>query len=89
MEVVQIHYNPEIINYETLLTVFFTAHNPTQLNAQDNDVGEQYASVIFYHTPEQKEQAELMIAGLKETKIYYPHTIVTQIRQASDFWRAE
>ena len=88
VEVVQIHYNPEIITYQTLLTVFFSAHNPTQLNAQGNDVGEQYASV-FYHTTEQKEQAELMIIGLKESKIYHPQTIVTQIRQASDFWKAE
>ena len=69
--------------------VFFTSHDPTQLNAQGNDVGEQYASVVFYHTLEQKEQAEQMIAGLKESKVYHPRTIVTQIRQASDFWKAE
>lgn len=89
IEVIQLQYDPEIISYQTLLNVFFTSHDPTQLNAQGNDVGEQYASVIFYHTLEQKEQAEQMIAGLKESKVYHPRTIVTQIRQASDFWKAE
>ena len=89
VEVIHIHYDPEIISYQTLLNVFFTSHDPTQLNAQWNDVGIQYASVIFYHTPEQQEQAQIMIDELKKSKVYFPKTIVTQLRQASEFWRAE
>ena len=89
IEVIQIHYDPEIISYQTLLDVFFASHNPTQLNAQWNDVGEQYASVIFTHTSSQQQQAEETIHRLKASKNYLPHTIVTQIRQATDFWKAE
>ena len=89
IEVIQIHYDPEIISYQTLLDVFFASHNPTQLNAQWNDVGEQYASAIFTHTSSQQQQAEETIHRLKASKNYPPHTIVTQIRQATDFWKAE
>lgn len=89
IEVIQIHYNSEIISYQTLLNVFFTSHDPTQLNAQGNDKGIQYSSVIFYHTKEQKEQAEIMINEFNKSKIYFPKTIVTQIRQSSTFYKAE
>lgn len=89
VEVIHIHYDPDVISYRTLLEIFFTSHNPTQLNAQGHDVGIQYASTIFYHDLEQKKQAEQMIAELEESRIYYPDTIVTQLRQASTFWRAE
>lgn len=89
VEVIHVSYNPEIISYQTLLNVFFTSHDPSQYNAQGNDVGEQYASVIFYHSLEQKELADQMIDGLKQSKIYLPHTVVTQVRQATTFYRAE
>ena len=89
IEVITIHYNSKIISYQTLLDIFFASHNPTQLNAQWNDIWEQYASIIFTHTSSQQQQAENTINKLKESKIYLPHTIVTQIRQATDFWKAE
>lgn len=89
IEVIQVHYDPNIISYQTLLNIFFTSHDPTQLNTQGNDVGIQYASVIFTHSPEQYDQAKKMIQELKESKIYFPKTIVTQIRQASTFYKAE
>src|SRR5215469_3087018 len=64
VEVVQVTYDPAEVSFRDLLDVFFTVHDPTQLNMQGNDVGEQYRSVIFYTTEEQKEEAEKVIAEL-------------------------
>ena len=61
-EVVQITFDPQIVTFEDLLHVFFTIHDPTTLNRQGADVGTQYRSAIFYHTPEQKATAERVIA---------------------------
>ena len=64
-EVIQVKYNPEIITFQDLLDVFFTIHDPTTLNRQGADVGTQYRSAVYYHTPEQKEIAERAIAVLR------------------------
>src|SRR3954470_17637284 len=61
-EVVQISYDPDVVSFRDLLDVFFTVHDPTTLNRQGGDVGTQYRSAIFYHTPEQKATAEQAIA---------------------------
>src|ERR1051325_10699370 len=63
-EVVQIHYDPTQVSFQDLLDVFFVIHDPTTLNRQGNDVGTQYRSAIYYHTPQQKEIANKVIAAL-------------------------
>jgi len=64
VEVIRVEYNPLEIKYRDLLTVFFGSHDATQVNRQGNDIGEQYRSVIFYTTPEQKKEAEQFIQEL-------------------------
>jgi peptide-methionine (S)-S-oxide reductase len=87
-EVVQVEFDPAIVNYEKLLDVFWTNHNPTTMNRQGPDVGAQYRSVIFYHSPEQRAAAEASKAALdKSGKFRSP--IVTQIEPAPKFYRAE
>ena len=87
-EVVQITYDPSAISYRDLLEVFFTIHDPTTLNRQGNDVGTQYRSAIFYHSPEQKIEAETILRELDSQKAF-PERIVTEIVPAADFYRAE
>lgn len=87
-EVVQVEYDPEKVSYEDLLTVFFENHDPTTMNRQGPDIGTQYRSVVFYHTPEQKEAAEKRIAEL-EAAGRYKRPIVTQVVPAQPFYRAE
>jgi len=87
VEVIQIHYDPEVISYQTLLNVFFSSHDPTQLNRQWNDVWTQYASVVFSHDATQKDLATNMITQLNESWVYSPDTVVTQVRVATDFWK--
>lgn len=87
-EVVQVEYDPEQVSFEQLLEVFWTSHDPTQLNRQGPDFGTQYRSVIFYHTPEQKEAAEASVRTLEAAGVF-PRPIVTQIVPASTFWKAE
>lgn len=87
-EVVQIHYDPAQVSFVDLLGVFFSIHDPTTLNRQGADVGTQYRSVIFYHTPEQKQIAELLIGQLDAQKLY-PSPIVTQVVPAETFYIAE
>jgi peptide-methionine (S)-S-oxide reductase len=86
-EIIQISFDPEVISYETLLDVFWTAHDPTTLNRQGNDVGTQYRSVIFYHNEDQKAKAERSID--KEASDIYDKPIVTEISPASTFYPAE
>lgn len=85
-ETVQILYDPEVISYETLLDIFFTAHDPTQLNRQGPDVGTQYRSIIFYHNEEQLKQAEAKISELSPT---FSKPIVTQLNSYKAFYPAE
>jgi peptide-methionine (S)-S-oxide reductase len=78
-EAVQIIYNPDIVDYNTLLTVFFTMHDPTQLNRQGNDVGTQYRSAIFYNSQAQKDSAEAFINKLTIDKVF-DNPIVTELQ---------
>ena len=87
-EACNITYDPSIISYDELLAAFFTAHDPTQLNRQGNDVGTQYRSGVYYHNEEQKEKAEYYIKKLNEEKAY-PSAIVTEVRPYSTFYVAE
>jgi peptide-methionine (S)-S-oxide reductase len=88
VEVVQVTYDPAEVSFRDLLDVFFTVHDPTQLNMQGNDVGEQYRSVIFYTTDEQREEAEKAIAGLDASKAY-SEPVVTAVEPATKFYPAE
>ena len=87
-EVVQVAFNPDEVSYEDLLGVFFTIHDPTSLNRQGNDVGTQYRSAIFYHSPEQKAAAEAVIARLTKEKLF-GKPIVTEVVPAATFHPAE
>ncbi|MFN0121979.1 MAG: peptide-methionine (S)-S-oxide reductase MsrA [Blastocatellia bacterium] len=87
-EVVQITYDPAVISYKELLEVFFTIHDPTTLNRQGADVGTQYRSAIFYHTPEQKEIADAVVAAITSAKIW-DNPIVTEISPLPKFFKAE
>jgi methionine-S-sulfoxide reductase len=87
-EAIRITYDPTKISYETLLDVFFDAHDPTQLNRQGNDVGTQYRSAIFYATDEEKRLAEAKIRALNESK-HFPRPIVTALEPLAEFYPAE
>ncbi len=87
-EAVQIEYDANIISYEQLLEVFWNCHDPTQLNRQGPDRGEQYRSAIFYHTAEQEKLARESKRKLKISG-RYDQEIVTQIKQAGEFYLAE
>ena len=87
-EVVEVEYDPAQISYEALLEVFWNNHDPTTLNRQGPDVGTQYRSVIFYHTPEQ-QQIALASKERKQESGKYKRPIVTQVVPASTFYRAE
>jgi peptide-methionine (S)-S-oxide reductase len=87
-EVVQVQYDPSEVTYEKLLDVFWQNHDPTTLNRQGPDVGTQYRSAIFYHSPEQKDAAEKSKARLEANgKLRRP--VVTEITAASTFYPAE
>lgn len=87
-EVVQVEFDPTVVSYRQLLEVFWANHNPTTLNRQGPDVGRQYRSVIFYHTPEQRAAAEESKAELEKGG-RFRRPIVTQIEPAPAFYRAE
>ena len=87
-EVVQVTFDPDVIAYRELLDVFFTLHDPTQLNRQGNDVGTQYRSAIFCHTPEQKVEATAVIAELAAARAFGA-PIVTAVVKAETFYPAE
>jgi peptide-methionine (S)-S-oxide reductase len=87
-EVVQVTFDPDVVSFKQLLEVFFTIHDPTTLNRQGADVGTQYRSAIFYHTPEQKAAADAVIAQLTTDKLWN-NPIVTQVVPAETFYAAE
>ena len=88
VEVVRVTFDPAEITFRDLLEVFFSMHDPTTLNAQGNDVGEQYRSVIFFSSDEQQREAEETIAALTESKAF-PEPIVTAVEPATTFFEAE
>ncbi|HTN35603.1 MAG TPA: peptide-methionine (S)-S-oxide reductase MsrA [Arachidicoccus sp.] len=87
-EACNIVYNPAVISYDELLAAFFTAHDPTQLNRQGNDVGTQYRSAIFYRNAKQAEKANYYIKRLNEEKAY-TKAIVTSVEPLTTFYKAE
>jgi peptide-methionine (S)-S-oxide reductase len=87
-EAVEIMFDPSKISYEQLLTVFWSLHDPTQVDRQGPDVGSQYRSMIFYHSPEQEAAAKASKEKLAQSG-KYPRPIATEIVPAGDFWQAE
>jgi len=87
-EVTFVEYDPEQISYRDLLTVFFASHDPTTVNQQGHDVGPQYRSIIFYTTPEQKEEAERFIKEI-DSSSQEGVPVVTEIEPLDAFFEAE
>ncbi len=87
-EVVQVEYDPARVTFDTLLEAFWEMHDPTQVNRQGPDVGDQYRSVIFFHTPEQEEKAVRSKKAL-EAGGSLRRPVATAIQPAPTFWRAE
>ncbi|MCT4013024.1 peptide-methionine (S)-S-oxide reductase MsrA [Elizabethkingia anophelis] len=87
-EVVQIAYDPAVINYKQLMEVFLFLHDPTQLNRQGNDIGTQYRSVVFYNSEEQKKETEEALKE-SEAKQQWNGKYVTQVVPFEKFWPAE
>jgi peptide-methionine (S)-S-oxide reductase len=87
-EVVRISFDPAVLAFSDLLRVFFAIHDPTTQDRQGNDVGTQYRSVIFCQTPEQRKDAQAVIAELTRAKLW-PNPIVTELAGAATFYPAE
>src|SRR5258706_1179917 len=87
-EAIEITFDPSIISFEKILTVFFHLHDPTTVNRQGNDIGPQYRSSIFYHSDEQKIIAEKVKKEIEEEKLY-PEKIVTEIVPFTNFFPPE
>ena len=87
-EVVQITFDPTVVSFRDILDVFFATHDPTTLNRQGGDMGTQYRSAIFYHSPRQKEVAEQRLAELNAANIW-PAPLVTQVVPLEVFYKAE
>ena len=87
-EAVRITFDPKAISYKNLLEIFFVIHDPTTLNRQGNDVGTQYRSAIFYHSPEQRQIAESVIANITGQQLY-ERPIVTEVVPAASWYEAE
>ncbi len=85
-EVVQVTFDPAVITYRELLEVFFTIHDPTTRDRQGNDVGPQYRSAVFFHSPEQETVAREALAA---AQAHWPAPIVTEVRPLDRFWPAE
>lgn len=87
-EAVQITFDPSVVSYNELLKTFWESHDSTTQNRQGSDVGEQYRSVIFYHTPQQQKIAEESKKELQQSGVYHA-PIVTEIVSAENFYKAE
>lgn len=87
-EVVQITFDPSVVSYRDLLSIFFTIHDPTTLNRQGADIGTQYRSAIYYHSPEQKQIAEEVMAQVSQEKIW-ENPIVTELAPIGEVHAAE
>jgi len=87
-EAVQITFDPGVISFRELLEVFFSIHDPTTLNYQGADYGTQYRSAIFYHTPEQKQEAERIIGELTASGVW-AQPMVTEVKPLAEFYPAE
>ena len=87
-EVVQITFDPDAISFKELLDIFFVVHDPTTLNRQGPDVGTQYRSAIFYHSPEQRTISEQVIKDLEETGVW-SKPIITNLQPLAQFYQAE
>lgn len=85
-EVVSIEFDPAVISAEEVLDIFFTVHDPTQLNRQGNDIGTQYRSAMFYQSPEQKD---LFLSAVERAKEIWGEGIVTEISELGVFYKAE
>lgn len=85
-EVVRVEFDPDIVSYREILEIFFTIHDPTTLNRQGNDIGPQYRSVIFYHSPQQQETAKQVIAAMANV---WDAPIVTELSPAQTYYKAE
>ena len=88
-EVVQVEYDPNVVSYNDLLTVFWNNHDPTTLNRQGPDVGDQYRSAIFFHDAEQESTAKVSKEKLQNSDKFKGRKIVTEIVPASSFYKAE
>jgi peptide-methionine (S)-S-oxide reductase len=85
-EVVQVSFDPDVVSYREILEIFFTIHDPTTLNRQGNDAGTQYRSVIYFHSPEQRETARHVIAEMANV---WDAPIVTELSPAETYYKAE
>ena len=89
-ESIQVDYNPSVVSYEELLKIFWSNHNPTTINQQGPDIGEQYRSVVFFHNPEQEKAAKELMEKLQPATIKrFGKKIVTEIVPYKTFFRAE
>ena len=87
-EVVQVQFDPEQVGYETLLALFFNMHNPTTINRQGPDIGDQYRSVVFFHSAQQQAAVRSAIMDIDQSG-RWPDPVVTVVREALPFWPAE
>lgn len=85
-EVVQVHFDPDVVSFRELLEIFFTIHDPTTLNRQGNDVGTQYRSVIYYHSPQQQATARAVIAEMANV---WDAPLVTELSPIGVYYPAE
>lgn len=85
-EVVRVTFDPDVVSYREILEVFFTIHDPTTPNRQGNDVGTQYRSVIFYHSPEQENVARQVMSEMANV---WDAPLVTELKQLPDYYKAE
>jgi peptide-methionine (S)-S-oxide reductase len=88
VEVVEVTFDPAVISFREILEIFFVIHDPTTMNRQGNDAGTQYRSVIFYHSEEQKDAAEAVVAEITAEGAFQD-PVVTAIEPVKTFWRAE